>query len=168
MNGTTKGALIVFLLLIVAAIPLYYFSRPDVEKAEASLQLKGNVESPQTLSLAELKGLPSVTIQVTLSSSSRQEDNGIFNYTGIRLNDLLNEAKTLANMTSVFIQAADGYGTTITLQEAKNLKTIVAYQKDGQSLTLLKDGGEGPLRLIIGDDQYAQRWVRGVAVIEVS
>jgi hypothetical protein len=44
--------------------------------------------------------------------------------------------------------------------------TIIAYQKDGASLTQLKDGGEGTLRLIIGNDEFAQRWLRGVAVIQ--
>jgi hypothetical protein len=33
---------------------------------------------------------------------------------------------------------------------------------------LLKNDGEGPLRLIIGSDQYAQRWVRGVVSVIVS
>ena len=47
-------------------------------------------------------------------------------------------------------------------------KTIIAYQKDGAPLTPLKNGGEGPLRLIVGTDQYAQRWVRGVVSIQVS
>jgi DMSO/TMAO reductase YedYZ molybdopterin-dependent catalytic subunit len=49
-----------------------------------------------------------------------------------------------------------------------NQNTIIAYQKDGATLTALKAGGEGPLRLIIGNDQYAQRWVKGVVAIEVS
>ncbi|MCL4429445.1 MAG: molybdopterin-dependent oxidoreductase [Candidatus Bathyarchaeota archaeon] len=168
MTKATKIALIVFLLLIVAAVPLYYYTRPDAGQPASSLQLKGNVNSPKTLSLTELETMPSVTVQVTLSSSSHQEDNGVFNYKGVRLNDLLNQAQTNSNATSVFIQASDGYGTTITLQEAQNQNTIIAYQKDGAPLTVLKDGGEGPLRLIIGDDQYAQRWVRGVAAIDVT
>jgi DMSO/TMAO reductase YedYZ molybdopterin-dependent catalytic subunit len=54
------------------------------------------------------------------------------------------------------------------MQEAQNPNTIIAYQKNSEALTAIKAGGEGPLRLIIGGDQYAQRWVRGVAAIEVS
>ncbi|MCW3999126.1 MAG: molybdopterin-dependent oxidoreductase [Candidatus Bathyarchaeota archaeon] len=168
MQKSTKIVLIVFLVLVVAAVPLYIYTRPDAGVESSSLQIKGDVADPQTLSLLELEAYPEVTLQVTLTSSSRTQDNGNFSYTGVRLVDLLSEAQINGNATSIFIQAQDGYGTTLTMQEAQSQNTIIAYQKDGSALTQLKDGGEGPLRLIIGDDQYAQRWVRGVAAIEVS
>ena len=81
---------------------------------------------------------------------------------------LLEQAQISANASSVYVQAVDGYGATISIEDAQNEKTILAYQKDGEALTLLSSGGEGPVRLIMGADQYAQRWVRGVSVIEVS
>ena len=167
MKKTTKIAIVAFILLIVAAVPLYYYTRPDTAQTD-TLQIKGKVNNPTTLTLSQLKTYPATTLQVTLSSSSRPSDNGIFNYTGVPLKDLLNEAQVSDNATSVYIQASDGYGTTIPIQDAMNQNTIIAYQKNGAPLTALKDDGEGPLRLIIGSDQYAQRWVRGVAAIEVS
>jgi DMSO/TMAO reductase YedYZ molybdopterin-dependent catalytic subunit len=167
MKKAAKIAIIIFILLIVAAVPLYYYTRPDSTQTNA-LQIKGKVNNPTTLTLSQLKTYPSTTMQVTLSSSSRPSDNGVFNYTGVPLRDLLNQAQTSDNATSVYIQASDGYGTTIPIQDAMNPNTIIAYQRNGSSLTALKDDGEGPLRLIIGSDQYAQRWVRGVAAIEVS
>lgn len=149
MKKATKIALIVFLLLIVAALPLYYYTRPDAGQPTASLQLKGNVNSSKTLSLTELEAMPSITVQVTLSSSSHQEDNGDFNYKGVRLSDLLNQAQANSNATSVLIQASDGYGTTISFQEAQNQNTIIAYQKDGAPLFELKDGGEGDRKSVV-------------------
>jgi DMSO/TMAO reductase YedYZ molybdopterin-dependent catalytic subunit len=168
MKRSTKIALSLFVLLIVAAVPLYYFTRPNGTQLAGSLQIRGNVDNPITLTLSDLQSLPSITLQVSLSSSSHQDENGVFNYTGIPLKDLLSQAQANTNATLIYIQASDGYGTTITIQDAENQNTIIAYQKDGQPLTLLKDGGEGPLRLIIGSDQYAQRWVRGIAAINVS
>ena len=168
MQKATKIALIIFFLLIVAAIPLYYYTRPDTTQPDVYLQVKGKVTNPVNLTLTQLQTYTPVTLQVTLSSSSHTEDNGNFNYTGILLDDLLNQAQVQSDATSVFIQAADGYGMTLTIQEAQNQNTIIAYRKEGSPLSLLKDGGEGPLRLIIGDDEFAQRWVRGVASIEVS
>ena len=103
-----------------------------------------------------------------MSSSSRISDNGVFNYTGVTLRTLLEQANVSTNATSAYIQASDGYGTTIPIQDAMNQNTIIAYQKNGVPLMALKDDGEGPLRLIIGSDQYAQRWIRGVTIIEVS
>jgi DMSO/TMAO reductase YedYZ molybdopterin-dependent catalytic subunit len=81
---------------------------------------------------------------------------------------LLEQAHVSANATSVYIQAADGYGTTISIQGSQNTNTILAYQKDGAPLTTLSAWGEGPIRLIIGNDEFAQRWIRGVAIIEVK
>ncbi len=168
MKKTTKFALLTFLVLIAAAIPLYYLTRPDASQPTDALQVKGNVNNPLSLTLSNLQSLPSVTKQETISSSGHPEYDGTFNYTGVQLKELLNQAQITSNSTSIYIQASDGYGTTITLQDAQDQNTFIAYQKDGQPLTLLRDGGEGPFRLIIDRDVYAQRWVRGVVSIDVS
>jgi DMSO/TMAO reductase YedYZ molybdopterin-dependent catalytic subunit len=166
MNRNVKIVLVIFVALIIAAIPLYYYTRPTTPES-AALQIKGEVSNPSNMTLAEVKAYTPTTVQVTLSSSSRPSDNGDFNYTGVQLSELLNQAQTSPNATEVYVQASDGYGTTLPIQDALKQDTIIAYEKDGEPLTELKDDGEGPLRLIIGNDQYAQRWVRGVVAIEV-
>lgn len=163
---STKIVLFLFIFLIAAAVPLYYYTRPETTQTDV-LQVKGKVNNPTILSLNQLKTQPSTTVQVTLSSSSRPSDNGVYNYTGVQLSELLAQANIFDSATSVYIQASDGYGTTIPIQDAMNQNTIIAYQRNVASLTALKDDGEGPLRLIIGSDQFAQRWVRGVVAIEV-
>jgi DMSO/TMAO reductase YedYZ molybdopterin-dependent catalytic subunit len=167
MKKSAKIVIAIFVLLIVAAVPLYYYTRPETAQT-GTLQIEGNVNAPATLTLEQLKTYPTVTLQVTLTSSGTPTDNGVFNYTGVTLKELLSHVQASANATSLYIQAQDGYGTSISIQDAQNQNTIIAYQKDGAPLTALKDGGEGPLRLIISSDQYAQRWVRGVVAIEVS
>lgn len=167
MKKSAKVAIVLFVLLIAAAVPLYYYTRPD-STPEGTLQIKGQVSNPLNITFSQLQTFTPVTIQVTLSSSSRGQDNGVFNYSGVRLGTLLEQASVSANATSVYIQASDGYGTSIPIADAMNQNTIIAYQKDGVPLTALKDDGEGPLRLIIGNDEYAQRWIRGVVAIAVS
>jgi DMSO/TMAO reductase YedYZ molybdopterin-dependent catalytic subunit len=166
MKTSTKAVLALIIVLVVAAIPLYVYTRP-AQVQEGTLQIKGQVPNPQNISFSQLQTYTPTTLQVTLSSSSHASDNGVFNYTGVQLRALLEQANASANATSVFIQASDGYGTTIPIQDVMNQNTIIAYQKNGSALSALKDGGEGPLRLIIGSDEFAQRWVRGVAAIEV-
>jgi DMSO/TMAO reductase YedYZ molybdopterin-dependent catalytic subunit len=134
---------------------------------EGSIEIRGAVGDTGNFTYSQLEAFAPVTVQVTLSSSSRPADNGVFNYTGVPLQVLLEEAHISADAASVYVQAADGYGTTIPIQDAQNSGTILAYQKDGAPLTALSEGGEGPIRLIIGADEFAQRWVRGVSVIEV-
>ncbi len=149
-------------------MPLYNYTHPQSGTTdEASLQIRGEVVNLTNITLTQLKSYTSTTVQVTLSSSSRPQDNGVFDYTGVTLKTLLDKAQASANATSVYVQASDGYGSTIPIQDALNENTIIAYQRNGTALTMLKDNGEGPLRLIIANDQFAQRWIRGVAAIEV-
>ena len=168
MKRNTIIVIAVFVALLVAVVPLYYYTRPPAATTEeASLQIRGAVVDPTNKTLTQLRSYTPTTVQVTISSSSRPQDNGVFDYTGVKLRTLLNEAQVKANVTSVYVQASDGYGSTIPIQDALNENTIIAYQRNGTALTLLKENGEGPLRLIIGNDQYAQRWVRGVVAIDV-
>ncbi len=167
MKTATKATLAIVIALVIAAIPLYIYTRPP-QVQEGTLQIKGQVTNPANISLSQLQAFAATTVQVTLSSSSHTSDNGVYNYTGVKLSTLLEQAGVSSNATSVFVQASDGYGTTIPIQGAMNQNTIIAYQKNGEPLTQLKDGGEGPLRLIIGNDEFAQRWIRGVAVIQAS
>ncbi|MCW4030679.1 MAG: molybdopterin-dependent oxidoreductase [Candidatus Bathyarchaeota archaeon] len=167
MKSNTKLVIAFFAVLILALVPLYYYAHP-INASEGTLQIKGNVGSPQNLTLAEIDALPPVTVQATLVSSGSPQENGVFNYTGVLLKDLLGLVEVSSNATSVYVQASDAYGSTLLLKDAQNNSTLLAYAKDGAPLTDLKGGGEGPLRLVIGGDQYAQRWVKGVVSITVT
>jgi hypothetical protein len=166
MKKATKGAIVAFFLLIITVVPVYFYMRQNAG-TEGSIQIRGAADNSGNFTYSQLEAFSPVTVQVMLSSSAHAADNGVFNYTGVSLRLLLEQAHISANATSVYIQAADGYGTTIPIQDAKNANTILAYQKDGTPMSALSAGGEGPIRLIIGSDQFAQRWIRGVSVIEV-
>lgn len=168
MKKSTKMALAVLAVLIVAVILLYIYTRPDAAQPPGTLQINGAVHNPVNLTYAQLAAYPSITREVALMSSGHQSDNGNYTYTGVTLKEILTQAQAYGNASSVYVQASDGYGTTLTMQEVEQDGTFIAYQKDGSTLTLLRDGGEGPYRLIISDDEYAQRWVRGVVSITVS
>ena len=167
MNKATKIAGIALIILVVAAVPLYYYTRPPSTPAE-TIEIKGNVNTPMNITLSQLKTDTALTIRATLTSGGSPSEDGVFNYTGVLLGTLLEQAHVSSNATSVYIQASDGYGATLTIQDAMNQSTIIAYAKNGSPLTPLKSGGEGPARLVIGSDKYAQRWVKGVVIIQVS
>lgn len=168
VKKSTKIAIVTLVVLIIAVIPLYYYTRPDSAQPSATLQIKGAVGKPANLTIAQIAALPSITREVTLTSSGHQSDNGNYTYTGITLKEILTQAQVNNNATTVYIQASDGYGTTLTIQEAEKEGVFIAYLKGGSALSLLRNGGEGPFRLIISSEQYAQRWVRGVVTITVS
>jgi DMSO/TMAO reductase YedYZ molybdopterin-dependent catalytic subunit len=166
MKKSTKIALVAFIVLIIAVIPLYYYTRPDASQPTGTLQIKGKVGNPANLTYTQLEAYPAITLQVTVNG--HQGGNGVYSYTGVTLKELLTEAQISSNATSIYIQASDGYGTTLTMQEAQKDNVFIAYKKDGATLSPLSEGGEGPYRLVIGYDEYSQRMVRGVAAIEVS
>lgn len=166
MKKSTKIALVALVVLVVVVIPLYYFTRPDASQPAGTLQIRGSVSNPANLTYTQLAAYPAISMQVTING--HQGGNGNFTYTGVALKELLTKAGASSNATSVYIQAADGYGTTLTMQEATQADVFIAYQKEGATMTPLDEGGEGPLRLIIADDEFSQRWTRGVVAIEVS
>jgi DMSO/TMAO reductase YedYZ molybdopterin-dependent catalytic subunit len=166
MKKSTKIALIALVILVIAVIPLYYYTRPDAAQPTGTLQIKGSVTNPSNLTYAQLAAYPSVSMQITING--HQGGNGNYTYTGVTLKELLTQAGASSNATSVYIQASDGYGTTLTMEEATKADVLIAYQKEGASMTALKDGGEGPFRLVIASDEFSQRSVRGVVAIEVS
>ncbi len=166
MKNSTKVALAAFVILVVAVIPLYYYTRPDAAQPAGTLQIRGSVANPANLTYAQLAAYPAISMQVTING--HQGGNGNYTYTGVSLKELLTQAGTSSNATSVYIQASDGYGTTLTMQEATQEAVFIAYQKEGTNITPLNEGGEGPFRLIIANDEFSQRWTRGVVAIEVS
>ncbi len=167
MKSASKITLAIVVILIAAAVPLYVYTHPLSTPLE-TLQVTGNVSNPMNVTLSQLQTYTSTTLRVTLTSSSTPSSNGVFNYTGVLLSTLLQKAGVPASASSVYIQASDGYGTNLSMQDAMNQQTIIAYQKNGAALPPLKNGGEGPLRLIVGSDQYAQRWASGVVSIQLS
>lgn len=166
MKKANKIAITALVIIVAITVPVYFYMRQNTG-TEGSIQIKGAVNNPENFTYSQLEAFSPVTVQVTLTSSSHAADNGVFNYTGVPLKVLLEQVQISANATSVYVQAADGYGTTIPIQDAQNENTILAYQKNGAALTPLSAGGEGKIRLIIGADQFAQRWIRGVSIIEI-
>lgn len=166
MKNSTKIALVALVILVVAVIPLYYFTRPDATQPAGTMQIRGSVSNPANLTYTQLSSYPVISMQVTING--HQGGNGNYTYTGVALKELLTQAGASGNATSVYIQASDGYGTTLTMEEATQANVFIAYQKEGATMSPLNEGGEGPYRLIIANDEFSQRWTRGVVAIEVS
>ena len=168
MNKGTKTAAIVFVLLVAVAVPLYFFTRP-VDVQEGALQIRGNLNNPLNLTLSEIEAFASSEILVTLDSATHVEDEGTFTYTGVTVASLLELAEVSGDASSVFIQSIDSYAITLSVDEIlQNPKIMIVNKKDGQALASHAEGGNGPLRLIIGSDEFAQRWVTNVVLFEIS
>jgi DMSO/TMAO reductase YedYZ molybdopterin-dependent catalytic subunit len=113
--------------------------------------------------------MPSTTITATLTSSGHPEENGVFQFTGITLWSILQHAAIQDSASLVTVKASDGFTAYFMVSEIKNSQQILlAYLQDGQPLKTAADGGDGPVRLVVGSDVYASRWVKYVTTIQVT
>jgi DMSO/TMAO reductase YedYZ molybdopterin-dependent catalytic subunit len=158
----------VVVLLIVVLIPTYYFTRPLPLSTGVLLEVKGNVYIPQNFTLQNLQNFPFYTISVNLTSLSKPQENGFFNYEGVQLYYILKQVKPFLNCTSITLTASEGSTITISIDEVMQTSSVLAFGKDDKFLTPLKNGGDGPLRLILADDKNDQRWLKGVVTITAN
>ena len=137
--------------------------------SESALSVSGEVKSPLTLTVAELKNLPTSTITVA------EHDGTTAKYDGVFLHDILNRAgvpfgESLRGkdmQLCLLVKAADGYKAAFALAEldpaVTDKKVLLAFRRDGKEL----DNELGPLRLVIPDEKRHSRWVRRVTELEV-
>ncbi len=161
----------ILIALIIATIPLYSLVQVKSpvnlvnNTTEGNLLVTGNVNQTLNLTLNEVMILPSTSVTATVASTSKPQDDGTFNFTGINLWYLLQQAGIPSNATSVTVLASDKYYIILQISEIKNnANMILAYEKNGELLA----SGFGPLWLIISSDPNSERWVYEVAVLDVS
>jgi DMSO/TMAO reductase YedYZ molybdopterin-dependent catalytic subunit len=140
--------------------------------ASSEIELTRLVETPGTLTVAELQALPNQTADVTFMAGNGEQSHS---YTGALLWDVIDRAKLKLNPDNkndqlrkyVVLTASDGYEVVISLGEIDpnfgNQPYLLAWEQDGKTLT----GEEGPVRLVTPGDVKGGRYVYGVVKIEV-
>lgn len=133
------------------------------------LTATGKVDISSSFDLNQIKAMQSTTIMATLKSSGHPEENGVFQFTGVTLWSLLQQTGIENDAVIVRVKASDGFSASLLVEEIQenSERILLAYMKDGQMIKAETDGGEGPLRLVVGSDTYASRWVKYVSSIEV-
>ena len=129
---------------------------PDNERFEAW----GAVENPLSLSLAEVRALPSVT--------QRQDFHCVTGwskldcaFTGVEFAEIVERAAVRDDAEHVLFHALDGYTTNLPLEDCLHDGVMFAYGYDGDDLPA--DHG-GPIR-VVTPHKYAYKgakWVSGV------
>jgi DMSO/TMAO reductase YedYZ molybdopterin-dependent catalytic subunit len=137
-----------------------------------SFAIKGGVDHPRTVTLADLQREPPTTVEIS-QRTAHEPLTGKF--TGVLLWTLLKEAgvtlesgkKNDLLRHSVIITASDGYSAVLSLGEIApdfgNAQAIVAYTLDGKPI----NGANGFARLIVAGDKAAGRAISAISTIEV-
>jgi DMSO/TMAO reductase YedYZ molybdopterin-dependent catalytic subunit len=159
----------------------------NVDVNEWKLTVGGEVQTPITLTLDELKRLPKHIVTVTLECAGNgrafsvppvagiQWERGAVGtarFTGARLSDVLNKAGVKPTGQYVAINGADkpigkmpDFIRNVPIKKALDPDTILAYEMNGEAIPILHGF---PLRLIVPgwEGAYSVKWVTDIQVIE--
>lgn len=165
------------IIIIVSVIVLFcaiigitaYLNSQNVsnDTNENNIAISVNKKEVAIFSLEEMEKLSPNTISADLSSTGKDDVKGEF--TGVPVYKLLNEADNtiLDNYENIIFIAGDGYSSALSASEVKDDDSIIlAYEMNGDKIKHFNDGGEGPLRLIVGSDTYGNRSTKFVTKIE--
>ncbi|MHC4742482.1 MAG: molybdopterin-dependent oxidoreductase [Planctomycetota bacterium] len=159
-----------------------------------TLTVDGQVDNPLSLTLREIKNYPAVTEMSTLECylpvgddpfkaakilphsklakintySSQSRSGGLLvsnaNWTGVRLNDILAQARLRTSARSITFTALDGYQLSYLLDELTTRDDILlAYEMNGQTLPPIQGY---PIKLVLpGIAGYQNvRWLKRITV----
>ncbi len=110
---------------------------PRVRASLWQLSITGLVDRPRTYGFDDLRSMPAVTQETTLSCISNPVGGGLQSnamWTGVPLAALLADAGPGDGVVEVLLTAVDGYSDTFSIDKAMEPTTLVAYQMNGEPL----------------------------------
>ena len=159
----------------------------QLNEAAWALKVGGEVDTPVSLSIAEIKQLPAVTITMTLECAGNgraffdppvagiQWEKGAVGtarFTGARMADVLKRAGVTSTGRNVEMHAADrplgnmpAFVRQVPMAKAMDPDTILAYAMNGQPIP----AGHGfPLRAMIPgwEGAYSVKWLTALNVLD--
>lgn len=132
------------------------------------LEIHGLVEQPMRLSLNELKLLPrqeQITEHVCIQGWS-----GIAEWSGVPLSEIMNRCQPLANARHIIFHSyqtdeeGNEYYSSLTLAEAEDAQTILAYEMNGQPLSI-EHGAPVRLRVETKLGFKMTKWLRSIEFV---
>jgi DMSO/TMAO reductase YedYZ molybdopterin-dependent catalytic subunit len=143
---------------------------PTTDMATWRLELKGLVNSPLSLSLDEIRQLPSVSQALTMSCISNEVGGDLIGtavWTGVPFKTVLAKAGLKPEGKFFNIQAFDGFYESLGLAEAMDERTLLVYEMNGQPLAA-EHGA--PLRIYIPNHfgMKQPKWIETITVADTQ
>ncbi|HLH45058.1 MAG TPA: sulfite oxidase [Bryobacteraceae bacterium] len=160
---------------------------PEVRLSQWRLKVEGEVSSPLTLTMEDLRALPAVEVTSVLECAGNgrsfynptvagiQWTNGAAGngrWRGARLADVLRKAGVKANAAHILFDGADAplgemadFRRTIPIRKALDANTLLAYELNGEALPVQHGY---PLRAVApgwAGDSWV-KWVVGIGVLD--
>lgn len=161
----------VIAVLAVSTLLLGYLNMRtmDTTANEAAAITFIHGENRMKLSFEELTALENHEFKAVEDTSSSGPASRKFK--GVLLKDALNRVsiddETLEASSKIIVKGLDGYIIALAADEVLADKGVyLAFEKNGEPLGNMKNGGSGPVQLVANTDSFSQRWCK--YVIEVS
>jgi len=146
----TIGILVLAGLLVITGPSAH---EAGVIGSGVQISITGSVDRSFNLTLNDSRNLAIVTVTSELVCVDGTSF-GTHNWTGVRLNDLLDEAGVQASAVKVGFHATDGYTTDLTLQDAARKDVIIAFEKDGAPM-------KEKSKLVV-PGMWGYKWISGI------
>ncbi|MBG1265271.1 molybdopterin-dependent oxidoreductase [Nostoc sp. WHI] len=115
---------------------------PQIDPAQFRLTIDGEVANAMQLSMVDIQKLPLTSM--VIRHVCVEGWAAIVQWGGVRLQDLVALVQPKSNVRYVYFKSADGYYESWDIASAVHPQTLMAYQKNGQPLSV--DNG-APMRL---------------------
>jgi hypothetical protein len=168
MKKTSAGfvtiitSLFIVSLLYASGIPtktaVVVAAEPGPTSPDWHLNVTGLVQNPLILNWTTILAMPKTTVEAPLICVGAPTQGQNANWTGVKLQIVLDEAHPSADAFKVAFYAADGYSTDLPVETAMRDDVILSYEKDG---TLLND-----VRLVV-PGKWGYKWISQITRIEL-
>jgi DMSO/TMAO reductase YedYZ molybdopterin-dependent catalytic subunit len=158
MKVSFKITTLIMLLIVSAFTTATTVTAKASTSNEWQLNINGLVQHPLTLTIDDLKAMPQTTEEATIfcvDFPSQIVTTGI--WTGVTLATLLDQAGVQPTAVKVAFSAADQYATDLDIASARQSGVMVAYAKDGTSLS-------ENLRLVV-PGKWGYKWISQLTTI---
>jgi len=136
---------------------------PDYEPGQWDLSITGLVDEPFTITLDELRSMPSITPMFDIHCVTKWSKFDT-TWTGVRVRDLFARAGVRPEATHVMEHAEFGYTTNIPLVDITTDNAIIAFAYEGGPIP---DEHGGPVRVVVPHLYFwkSAKWVRSLELI---
>jgi DMSO/TMAO reductase YedYZ molybdopterin-dependent catalytic subunit len=126
------------------------------------LKVSGKVNDPLELTYDQIRCLPKVTAKPPLVCLGVFEDDAT--WSGVPLKTILDLAGVQAGANDLVLVSADGYQVEVSLSDALQQESFLAYEVNGQILPILHGF---PVRAVFPDMPGA-KWIKWLVEIQVK